>query len=109
MAQMSQHRWTHNGERFEVNNFHHQDEDSGFDGWSYEVYAVPGRPDRNDYFEVRIPDLTPDGPFSPGPASEVVLLAHGEPEIPWPILRRLIDLMQEHGDLVEGEPGSGEW
>ena len=102
MAYRSQHRWTHNGERYEVNNFHHHDEGSGFDGWCFEVYAVPGDPDRNDYIEVRIPDLTPDESFETAPASEVVLLAHGEPKIPWPIMRRLFHLMREHesGDSI---------
>src|SRR5690349_2231339 len=85
------HRWTYNGQQFEVNNFHHGDAEA----WCYELYAIPSEPDRNDYIEVRIPDATPDGPFTPASASEALLLAHGEPRIPWPILCRLIALMRQ--------------
>jgi hypothetical protein len=97
MEYRSQHRWSHNGAHYEVNNFHHAEADA----WCYELYAVPGEPDRNDYIEVRIPDLTPNGPFTPAPATEVVFLAHGEPEIPWPILRQFFHLMCQYGDIVE--------
>ncbi|GAB1642941.1 hypothetical protein [Krasilnikovia sp. MM14-A1259] len=101
MAYLSHHRWIHDGVQYEVNNFHHAE----FDAWCYELYAVDNDPNRNDYIEFRIPDLTPDGSFTPAPATEAVFLAHGEPKIPWPLLRRLIDLMHEYGDLVgDGQP-----
>jgi hypothetical protein len=104
MTYLSQHRWTHNGVQYEVNNFHHSDASA----WCYEMYAIPGDPDSNDFIEVRIPDLTPEGPFTPAPVTDAVFLAHGEPKIPWPILRRFIDLMHEYGHLVEATrlPGS---
>jgi hypothetical protein len=99
MTYLSQHRWTHNGVEYEVNNFHLSD----VDAWCYEMYALPGEPDSNDYVEVRIPDLTPEGPFTPAPAGEAVFLAHGEPKIPSPILCRFIDLMHEYGHVAWGQ------
>jgi hypothetical protein len=103
MQYLSQHQWHHNGKTYEVNNFHHSDAVA----WCYEMYEVPGEPDRNDYVEVRIPDLTPLGRFTPAPASKAVFLAHGEPRIPWPVLRRFFNLMREYGHLVEAEPDTG--
>lgn len=97
MEYLSQHRWGHNGVEYEVNNFHFADAGA----WSYEIYALGGNPDRNDYLEIRVPDLTPDGgPFTPAPVSEVVVLGHGEPKIPLPILRRVLDLMATYGHRV---------
>ena len=76
---------------------------SDADAWCYELYALPGIPGRNDYIEFRIPDLTPNGLFTPAPAAQVTLLAHGEPQIPWPVLTQLIELMREYGDLVDDQ------
>jgi hypothetical protein len=102
MSHLSQHHWIHDGVQYEANNYHYSDADA----WCYELYALPGDPGRNDYIEFRIPDLTPGGRFTPAPADQVSFLAHGEPRIPWPVLRNLIDLMRDYGDLVEGEPSN---
>jgi hypothetical protein len=83
--------------QYEANNFYHFDAQA----WCYEMCAIPGDRGSNDYIEIRVPDVTPEGPFTPAPATEAVFLAHGEPKIPWPILRRLIDLMHEYGHIVE--------
>jgi len=97
MNHVSQHQWSHDGVDYETNNFYHSDADA----WCYELYALPGEPERNDYIEFRIPDMTPDGPFTPAPAERVTFLAHGQPRIPWPILSQLIALMRQYGDLVD--------
>ncbi|GIF68775.1 hypothetical protein Ais01nite_68100 [Asanoa ishikariensis] len=78
MEYASQHQWTYGGKVFEVNNFY----DGDHDAWCYELYQTEQNPGRNDYIEIRIPDLTPDGPFTPAAASEAIFLAHGEPRIP---------------------------
>ncbi|HET9170391.1 MAG TPA: hypothetical protein VFN97_13190 [Actinospica sp.] len=98
MEYRSHHHWSHNGVQYEVNSFHHSEADA----WCYELYRLAGEPGRNDYIEVRIPDVTPDGPFTPAPAAEAVFMAHGEPVIPWPVVRQFLDLIQKYGDLVEG-------
>ena len=96
MEHSSHDQWSHDGAQYEINNFHYSDADA----WCYELYRVPSAPGRNDYIEVRIPDLTPDGPFTPAPATQAVFLAHGEPIIPWPVLRRFLDLIETYGDLA---------
>jgi hypothetical protein len=91
----SQHQWVYGGNVYEVNNFHHSEHDA----WCYELYQTGQGPDRNDYIEIRIPDLTPDGQFTPAAVTEAVFLAHGEPRIPLPLLLRLLDLARDYGDL----------
>ena len=96
MTYLSQHRWTHGGREYEVNNFPHSDADA----WTYEMYELPGEPGRNDYVEIRIPDLTPAGRFTPAPADQVQFLAHGEPVIPLQLILRLVELAREYGHLL---------
>ena len=95
MAYLSQHRWTQGGREYETNNFYYSD----VDAWTYELYQLPGEPGRNDYVEIRIPDLTPDGAFTPAPADEVQFLSHGEPVIPLQLILRLVELAREYGHL----------
>lgn len=90
--------WSHEGRRFEVNQFHHGEADS----WCYELYEVePDKPE-NNYIEVRIPDASPEGgPFVPMAADHVTLTMHGHWALPWPVFRRFLDAIQAAGDIVE--------
>jgi hypothetical protein len=64
---------------------------------------------RNDYVEVQIPDAQPDsGPFVPEPADVVTFTAHGVWDIPWPIFRRFIEVINTTGDIVEDETTTGQ-
>lgn len=50
-------------------------------------------------------DATPvDGPFTPRPAGEAMLYSDGSAGVPWPILRRFIDLIEMSGDIVGDGP-----
>ena len=92
--------WDHDGELYEVTSFYSLPNDA----WRYELVGVtdaPGRP----YLAITIPDATPDnGPFTPLPASKATFSARAD-DLPWPILRRFIDLVEASGDLVD-ETGS---
>jgi hypothetical protein len=104
MTYLSQHRWSHGGRAYEVNNYPFSDADA----WVYEVYDADPVPGRNDYIEVRIPDLTPLGPFTPGPRASVQVIGHGEPAIPLEILLRVVALAEDYGHLLpptENESG----
>lgn len=61
----SQLRSTRDGREFEVNNFYLSD----VGAWTYELYEVPGPPGRNDFIEIRIPDLTPDSTYTTAPGA----------------------------------------
>lgn len=64
---LSRYQWSHGGKQYEVNSFHHADAEA----WCYELYASEQEPGSNDYVEVLVPDVTPIGPFTPAPATEV--------------------------------------
>ncbi|GAA4603455.1 hypothetical protein BJY16_004622 [Actinoplanes octamycinicus] len=90
--------WSHDGRRFEVNQFHHGDAGS----WSYELYELDSDTPGNNYIEVRIPDASPEsGSFVPMPAAHVTLTMHGHWALPWPVFRRFLDAIQAAGDIVE--------
>jgi hypothetical protein len=102
---LSNNVWWYAGKRFEVNSFYFSDRDA----WCYELYEVTPNTQRNDYVEVQIPDAQPDrGPFVPEPADVVTFTAHGEWDIPWPIFRRFIEVINTTGDIVEDETTTGQ-
>jgi len=90
--------WSHEGRRFEVNQFHH----GAADSWCYELYEVERDNAENNYIEVRIPDAAPESsPFIPMAADHVTLTMHGHWALPWPVFRRFLDAIQAAGDIVE--------
>ncbi|MGI5171282.1 hypothetical protein ACQEU3_43715 [Spirillospora sp. CA-253888] len=89
--------WQFAARRFEVNSFHHSDQDA----WCYELYEVDSGAVENNYVEVLIPDIQPAcGPFVPSAADQVTFTAHGTWTVPWPVFRHLLDVIQEAGDIV---------
>jgi len=92
--------WSHDGKLYEVA--------SGYsvadDAWHYELTGLTGIPGTGPYLAVAIPDATPDdGPFTPH-AAEHALIAVADGVTPWPILRRLLDLVIASGDLPDALP-----
>ncbi|MFG1838347.1 hypothetical protein ACGFH8_07925 [Micromonospora sp. NPDC049175] len=68
--------------------------------WEYELVGLTGASGTGPYLSARIPDATPEGgPFTPRPASEVVVSCGGD--VPWLILRRFIHLVESFGDIVQ--------
>ncbi|MGW4294345.1 hypothetical protein ACWEH1_14990 [Micromonospora chersina] len=91
--------WDHDGKLYEVNSYYSLPDDA----WKYELVGLTGAPGTGPYLSVRIPDATPDdGPFTPRPAGDVMVNA-GSGDVPWPILRRFIDLVESSGDIVDDE------
>ncbi|MEU7673592.1 hypothetical protein AB0C42_02105 [Micromonospora taraxaci] len=94
--------WDHDGKLYEVNSYYSLPDCA----WQYELVGLTGAPETGPYISVTIPDATPDGgPFIPRPASEVTFSA-GSGCVPWPILRRFIDLVESSGDIVQDPAGS---
>lgn len=90
--------WDHDGKLYEVNSYYSLPGDA----WQYELVGLTGAPGTGPYLSVTIPDATPDdGAFTPRPASNVMVRAGGG-DVPWPILRRFIDLVESSGDIVRG-------
>lgn len=99
-ATLSNNAWTHGGRRYEVNSFHLSAEDGDF--WCYELYEVDPGNDDNIYLEVRIPDFDPaGGPFTPGPADQVMVIAHGDWTVPWPVFASFVHAIRSSGDIVD--------
>jgi hypothetical protein len=95
---LSSNAWRFEDRVFEVNSYH----DGERDGWCYELCEVDPTRSSNDYIDVRIPDLQPDGgPFLPAAAREVVFAGRGSPTLPWPVLRYFLDAIAASGDIVE--------
>ena len=90
------HVWEHDGKLFEVSSGYSLPDDA----WQYELYGLTGAPLTGPIITVTIPDATPDGgqPFTPQPVDKVLVRASGE--IPWPILRRFVEMIESSGDLV---------
>ncbi|MEH0934068.1 hypothetical protein [Micromonospora psammae] len=89
--------WDHEGKLYEVNSYYSLPDNA----WQYELVGLTGAPGTGPYITVTIPDATPDdGPFTPRPVSEVMFSA-GSGDVPWPILRRFIDLVESSGDIVQ--------
>ncbi|MGN9764810.1 hypothetical protein ACTMS2_06535 [Micromonospora sp. SD12] len=95
--------WFHGTELYEVSSYYSLPDDA----WQYEL---TGMSEADGHVAVVIPDATPDdGPFTPQPAHRVLVQVGGG-QIPWPIFRRFIDLVESSGDLVgagEDQPHNG--
>jgi hypothetical protein len=88
--------WSHDGRHYEVNSYYSLPDDA----WRYEVVVPAGANGAGPHLAVLVPDATPQGePFTPKGDSHVVVRVGGG-ELPWPIVRRLLHLIQSSGDLV---------
>jgi hypothetical protein len=86
--------WAHDGKLYEVTSYYRVDADA----WCYELVELSGQ--AHGLLEVRIPDATPShGSFTPSPAEQVMFAAYGDAQIPWPIVRRFIDVVEASGDI----------
>jgi hypothetical protein len=89
--------WHHGDKQFEVNHFHFGDNDT----WCYELYEVKSPVATNDYIDIQIPDIQPEGgPFVPDHADRVTLTIHGEWTVPWPVFRRFLAAVRAAGHIV---------
>jgi hypothetical protein len=92
--------WSHDGRLYEVNSYYSLSDNA----WQYELVGLTGA--RGPHMAVVIPDATPDdGPFTPKPADHVVVSV-GDGRTPWPVLRRLLDLVESSGDIAESRPST---
>jgi hypothetical protein len=91
--------WTFGARRFEVNSFWLDDPDC----WFYELYELGQPSDRNDYLDVRVPNVNPDpnsGVFTPDDAGRVTLNVFGTWVLPWPVLTHFVAAVEASGDIV---------
>ncbi|WP_051796941.1 hypothetical protein [Catenuloplanes japonicus] len=88
--------WSHGGKLYDVTSGYSLPDDA----WQYELMGLTGAPGTGPYLSVSIPDATLDGPFTPRTTQHVVVHLGGG-ELPWPILEKLIFLLESSGDLVE--------
>jgi hypothetical protein len=89
--------WDHDGKLYEVNSYYSLPDDA----WQYELVGLTGAPGTGPYLTIVIPDATPEpGPFTPKHAGHVLVAVAGG-VTPWPILRRLIDLVESSGDIID--------
>lgn len=86
--------WSHDGKLYEVSSRYSLPDDA----WQYELMGLTGPPGTGPYLSVSIPDATPIGPFTPRPAEHVVVHAGGG-TLPWPILGKLMSVLDASGDL----------
>ncbi|WP_436522803.1 hypothetical protein [Actinoplanes sp. HUAS TT8] len=70
--------------------------------WHYELSGLSGAPGVGPYLTFAIPDVTPDGAFTPSSAQHVVV-RFGGGVAPWPVLQELIGRLDSSGDLVDEE------
>jgi hypothetical protein len=85
--------WSHGSKNYDVVSYYSLPDDA----WNYEL---TGLSDIRLWIAIQIPDATPyDGPFTPRPAREALVMVT-DGEIPWPILRRFMDLVESSGDLT---------
>lgn len=91
--------WAHPGRAFEVNSMYLLPDDA----WAYELTPSRGQPGPPGGLSVLIADATAHGgPFTPmSPAHARVVVE--EVELPWPILRRFVELVGTSGDIVPDE------
>ncbi|MEU8656131.1 hypothetical protein [Actinoplanes philippinensis] len=87
--------WSHDGKLYELSSGYSLPDDA----WQYELMGLTGPPGTGPYLSVLIPDATPDGPFTPRPAEDIVVHAGGG-IVPWPILEKLAGVLDSSGDLV---------
>ncbi|WP_167769070.1 hypothetical protein [Nocardia sp. CS682] len=47
-----------------------------------------------------VPDLTPNGPFTPATVDRVVLTPHGEVKLPWPLFIHFMTALELAEDIA---------
>lgn len=87
---------SHDGKLYEITSGYSLPDDA----WQYELVGLTGPPGTGPYLSVSIPDATLDGPFTPRPTEHVVVCAGGG-TVPWPVLEKLMRLLDSSGDLVD--------
>lgn len=93
---LSSNTWHYGDQRCEVNSYHFSDRDA----WCYELCVPDPDPDADNYLEVLVPDVTPNGPFTPATADRVVLTPHGEVSLAWPMFTHFLTALESSGDIV---------
>jgi hypothetical protein len=89
--------WAHKGMLYEVNSYYSLPDDA----WQYELVGQAAEPTTRPYLIVLIPDATPqDGPFTPSHSACAQVTVH-DGQIPWPILRRFVHLIDQSGDITQ--------
>jgi hypothetical protein len=88
--------WSHDGKLYELTSGYVLPEDA----WSYELTGLTGPRGTEPFLSVSIPDATPIGPFTPRPAERVIVHAGGG-VLPWPILEKVMGVLDSSGDLVD--------
>jgi hypothetical protein len=89
--------WDHDGKLYEVDSYYSLPDGA----WQYELVGLTGAPGTGPYLTIVIPDATPEpGPFTPKGAGHV-LVSVADGVTPWPILRRLLDLVESSGAIVD--------
>lgn len=89
--------WSHAGVTYQVVSGYSLPDNA----WQYELSGNTGP---GPHLAVVVPDATPnDGPFTPMDVDHVVLVV-SEGVTPWPILARLVILVESSGDIVNRRP-----
>nr|GID89659.1 hypothetical protein Ade03nite_85830 [Actinoplanes derwentensis] len=88
--------WSHDGKLYQLTSGYSLHDDA----WQYELAGLTGPSGTGPFLSVLIPDTTLDGPFTPRPASGIVVHAGGG-IVPWPILEKLVGVLDSSGDLVD--------
>jgi hypothetical protein len=91
--------WTFGKRRFEVNSYWPSDPDA----WCYELYELGQADGRNDYLEVRVPNVNADpnsGAFMPDDAENVTVTVFGTWTVPWPVLAHFIAAVDATGEIA---------
>ncbi|WP_285691758.1 hypothetical protein [Actinoplanes sp. NBRC 103695] len=97
--------WRFAGRGFEVTSYH----DSEHDGWCYELYEADPAGTASKYIDVRIPYLHPArDPLTPCPAAHIVFASHGNPVLPWPVVRHFLNTISASGNIIDdpARPGT---
>ncbi|MFC0541391.1 hypothetical protein [Kutzneria chonburiensis] len=85
--------WEHDGQMFEYISTYCLPEDA----WHHEVTGLSA----SAYICLVIPDLTPDGPFTPAPPDNATLRFF-DSTIPWPIWTKFMTAVQDSRHFAEG-------
>lgn len=88
--------WHYGDQQCEVNSFPFIERDA----WCYELCVPDPDPNANNYLEVLVPDITPNGPFTPATVDRVVLTPHGKVNLLWPMFAHFMAALESSGDLV---------
>ncbi|MEV6562865.1 hypothetical protein AB0M22_44605 [Nocardia sp. NPDC051756] len=94
-------RWSYNtwhfgDQRCEVNSFYFSDRDA----WCYELCIPDPDPDANNYLEVLVPDITPNGPYTQATIDQVIATPHGKLNLHWPIFTHFLTVLESSGALT---------